>query len=106
MNPIFTGASSLVAAGGPSLLMLSMKEYPELYPVNSMSVLAVGENSGTLEESFFKVSDFWTKDILDKTKMLPTIIEPVLLVIIALAVAFIALSIIMPIYKLTGGLGV
>jgi type II secretory pathway component PulF len=87
-------------------LVLSMKEYPELYPVNSMSVLAVGENSGTLEESFFKVSDFWTKDILDKTKMLPTIIEPVLLVIIALAVAFIALSIIMPIYKLTGGLGV
>ena len=85
-------------------LISTMDEYPELYPPNSMSVLSVGENSGTLEESFFKVSDFWTKEIIDKTKMLPTIIEPVLLVIIALAVGMIALSIIMPIYKLTGSL--
>lgn len=87
-------------------LVNTMKEYPELYPANSMSVLSVGENSGTLEESFFKISDYWTKDILEKTKMLPTIIEPVLLVIIAAAVGLIAMSIILPIYKLTGNLGV
>lgn len=87
-------------------LVLAMKEYPELYPANSISVLGVGENSGTLEESFFKISDFWTREIMEKTKLLPTIIEPVLLVMIALAVALIALSIIMPIYKLTGNLGI
>jgi len=86
-------------------LVNTMKEYPELYPVNSMSVLLVGENSGTLEDSFFKISDYWTKDILDRTKMLPTIIEPVLLVIIASAVGLIAMSIILPIYKLTGNMG-
>jgi type IV pilus assembly protein PilC len=86
-------------------LVNTMNEYPELYPVNSMSVLSVGENSGTLEESFFKVSEYWTKDIIDRTKLLPTIIEPVLLVIIALAVGLIAMSIILPIYKLTGNLG-
>ena len=87
-------------------LVSTMKEYPELYPVNSMSILSVGENSGTLEESFFKISDFWTKEIIDRTKLLPTIIEPVLLVLIAAAVALIAMSIILPIYKLTGNLGV
>lgn len=87
-------------------LVNTMTSYPELYPPNSMSVLSVGENSGTLEESFFKISDFWTKDILERTKLLPTIIEPVLLVFIALAVGLIALSIILPIYKLTGNLGV
>ena len=85
-------------------LVNTMKEYPELYPTNSMSVLAVGENSGTLEESFFKISEYWTKDIIDRTKLLPTIIEPVLLVIIAAAVGLIAMSIILPIYKLTGNL--
>ncbi len=87
-------------------LVSAMKEYPELYPSNSISVLSVGENSGTLEESFFKVGEFWTTEIVERTKVLPTIIEPVLLVMIALAVAFIALSIILPIYKLTGNLGV
>jgi type IV pilus assembly protein PilC len=87
-------------------LINTMAEYPELYPSNSMSVLSVGENSGTLEESFFKVSDFWTKEIIERTKMLPTIIEPVLLVLIAAAVGLIAMSIILPIYKLTGNLGV
>ncbi len=87
-------------------LVKTMEEYKELYPANSISVLAVGENSGTLEESFFKVSDYWTKEIIDRTKILPTIIEPVLLVFIALAVGLIAMSIILPIYKLTGNLGV
>jgi type IV pilus assembly protein PilC len=87
-------------------LVGTMNEYPRLYPANSMSILSVGENSGTLEESFFKISDFWTKEILERTKMLPTIIEPLLLVVIASAVGLIAMSIIMPIYKLTGNLGV
>lgn len=86
-------------------LVSAMKEFPDIFPVNSTSVLAVGENSGTLEDSFNKISDFWTKEVREKTKMLPTIIEPVLLVFIALSVAFIALSIILPIYKLTGNLG-
>jgi len=90
-------------AKGVSLVSI-MNEYPRLYPANSMSILSVGENSGTLEESFFKISDYWTKEILEKTKMLPTIIEPVLLVVIAAAVGLIAMSIIMPIYKLTGSL--
>ncbi len=87
-------------------LVSTMELYKELYPSNSISVLSVGENSGTLEESFFKVSDFWTREIIDRTKILPTIIEPVLLVFIALAVGLIAMSIILPIYKLTGNLGV
>jgi len=87
-------------------LVDTMENYNELYPINSMSILAVGENSGTLEDSFFKISDFWTKEIVEKTKLLPTIIEPVLLVIIAMAVGLIAISIILPIYKLTGNLGV
>ncbi|MFA7252481.1 MAG: type II secretion system F family protein [Candidatus Paceibacterota bacterium] len=87
-------------------LVATMENYSELYPTNSMSVLLVGENSGTLEDSFFKISDFWTKEIIDRTKILPTIIEPVLLVVIALAVGLIAMSIILPIYKLTGNLGI
>jgi len=87
-------------------LVATMENYNELYPSNSMSVLLVGENSGTLEDSFFKISDFWTKEIVDKTKILPTIIEPILLIVIALAVGLIAMSIILPIYKLTGNLGI
>ncbi len=87
-------------------LVSTMSGYPELYPVNSLSVLSVGENSGTLEESFFNISDYWTKEIIDRTKLLPTIIEPVLLIFIAGIVGLIAMSIILPIYKLTGNLGI
>lgn len=85
-------------------LVDTMKNYRELYPVNSMSILSVGEHSGSLQESFFKISDYWTKEIIERTKLLPTIIEPILLVFIALAVGLIAASVIMPIYKLTGNL--
>jgi len=116
LNIAYVGTSNLYYQGALNVmiervnkgisLVETMKTYPELYPANSTSVLAVGENTGTLEESFFKVSDFWSKDLASQTKNLPTIIEPILLVIIGLAVGLIALSIIMPIYKLTGNLGV
>jgi type IV pilus assembly protein PilC len=78
--------------------------YPDLYPPNFVNLVAVGEKSGSLEESFFNLAEFYTREINTKTKTLPVIIEPVLLVIIGVAVATLALSIVLPIYKLTGSI--
>lgn len=89
---------------GGIVLSEAMKEYPRLYPINMVNIVATGEKSGTLEESFTHLSDFYSKEVRRKTKRLPTLIEPALLIFIGLVIGFVALAIIMPIYELTSGL--
>ncbi len=82
----------------------AMSDYPKLYPENVINIIAVGEKTGSLDNSFLYLAEFYSKEVNNKTKKLPTIIEPILLIAIGLIVGFVAISIIMPIYELTRGL--
>ncbi|HRY30912.1 MAG TPA: type II secretion system F family protein [Candidatus Paceibacterota bacterium] len=82
----------------------SIADFPKLYPPNFISIIAVGEKTGTIEGSFESLSAFYNREINTKTKNLPTILEPILLVGIGLVVGIVALSIILPIYTLSGSL--
>lgn len=85
-------------------LSQAMSDYKKLYPQMCVGIVSVGEQSGTLSESFTFLSDFYSKEVHAKAKKLPTIIEPILLVFIALIVGMVALAIVLPIYKLTGSI--
>lgn len=82
----------------------ALTKYRELYPRNFLSIVIMGETSGSLEASLSYLTDYYTRETQNRTKKLPAIIEPLLLVIIALGVVFIAISVVMPIYSLTSGL--
>lgn len=82
----------------------SLNEFGKLYPSNFRSIILVGEKTGTIEGSFSTLSEFYSKEINTKTKNLPTVLEPILLLCIGLVVGAIALSIILPIYSLSGSL--
>src|SRR3989344_1312574 len=73
------------------------KEFPTL--VSKM--IAIGEKTGKLDESLLYLGEFYEDEIDDFSKNLTTLLEPVLLVIIGIAVGFVALAIITPIYELT-----
>lgn len=79
----------------------SMKTYPRLYPRQVVSIIATGEKSGTLSNSFQYLAAFYSKEVRSKTKDIPTVIEPALLLFIAIMIGVIAFSIIVPIYKLS-----
>ena len=83
-------------------LSAGMRSYPNLYPDNFVDIVAAGEKSGSLEESLGYMNDFYAKEVKDKAKKLPTVLEPILLIFIAGIVGFIAIAIITPIYKITG----
>lgn len=85
-------------------LATSIGRFGNLFPKLTVSIIAVGEKSGTLANSFAYLAELYTKDVNIRAKKLPTIIEPILLVFIAALVGFVALSIIMPIYELTGNM--
>ena len=67
-------------------------------------MIKVGEESGKLEEVLFYLADFYETEVDNSTKTLSTAIEPILLIFIGLVVGFLALSIITPIYDITGNI--
>lgn len=83
----------------------AMNEYPDLFPKNMVSIITTGEKSGTLEDSFSYMAEFYSKQVYGKTKKLPIVIEPILLIFIGVILGFVAVSIIMPIYQITKGFG-
>lgn len=74
-----------------------------LFPVTVSKMIQVGEKTGNLEHTLLHLAEFYEKEIDNVTKNLSNILEPILLIVIGLVVGFIAIAIILPIYKLTGG---
>lgn len=77
----------------------ALRENPHFPPVVN-DLIAVGEKSGNLAYVLRNLTRFFERDVDYMTKNLATMLEPVLLVIMAVGVAFIVASVIMPIYGL------
>ncbi len=73
-----------------------------IFPLLVIKMIGVGEQSGRLDESFEYLSEYFGKEVDNSTKNLTTILEPLLLIFVGLAVGFIAISVISPIYQITG----
>lgn len=80
----------------------ALAKYPELFPSLLVSLIIVGERTGSLEEILVTFSDFYEEEVDNTLKELTSILEPVLLLIMGLMIGSIAISIILPIYQLVG----
>jgi type II secretory pathway component PulF len=76
----------------------------EAFPPLVSKMISVGEKTGKLEDTLLYLSEFFEDEIDNSSKNLTTILEPILLIVIGLIVAFVALAIISPIYELTGSI--
>ncbi len=76
-----------------------------LFPKMATNMIAVGENTGNLSETLLYLSEFYESEVAEMTKNLSNTLEPVLMVFMGVAVGFVAISIIMPIYKITQTMG-
>ncbi len=79
-----------------------LAKFPDLFPRLLVSLMIVGERTGSLSSILVTFSDFFEEDVDNKLKDLTAILEPVLLLIMGLLVGSIAFSIILPIYQLVG----
>lgn len=82
-------------------LSAAMSERPHLFSSLSIQLCHVGEETGELENILIKIEEYYEERVNNVLANLSTIIEPVLLVLVGVAVGFIALSVISPMYELT-----
>jgi type IV pilus assembly protein PilC len=82
-----------------------LEKNARLFPSMLSQMVAVGEKTGNLSETFLYVSDFYEKEVDEIVKNLSVVLEPILMVVMGIIVGFVAVSIITPIYQVTQNLG-
>lgn len=80
------------------------KNTRKLIPIPIQQIIITSERSGRLPEVLINLGQTFEDKLQTTTKNLVVILEPVLLIILWLGVLFVALSVILPIYSLIGGL--
>lgn len=78
----------------------SLSNY-ELMPSNVVQMIQSGEDSGSLSEVLKDVSDFYARELKTVIKAVTSMIEPIMIVLMGVLVGFIAMSIILPIFKMS-----
>src|SRR4051794_2168080 len=72
-----------------------------LLPKSVVQMIGAGEESGKLGEVLDEVSEFYSKELKAVIKGVTAMIEPLMIVLMGSIVGFIAMSIILPIFKLS-----
>lgn len=91
--------SNQVQKGFP--VSFSFAKHPDVFPFILSQMIAVGEETGKMEEVLLKVSRVFETESDQKVKTLTAAIEPIVMVLLGLGVGFLVIAIILPIYNLT-----
>ena len=64
-------------------------------------MIAAGEESGKLGEVLDEISVYYQKQLKDRIKAVTAMIEPIMIIVMGSVVGFIAMAIILPIFKMS-----
>lgn len=73
----------------------------KLLPNSVVQMISAGEESGKLGEVLDEISTYYGKQLKDQIKACTSLIEPLMIVIMGSVVGFIAMAIILPIFKMS-----
>jgi type IV pilus assembly protein PilC len=71
-----------------------------LFPPMVVEMVKIGEQTGKLDESLLRSSEYFEREVDQLVKNLTTLMEPIIIVFLAVGVGFLIFSIITPIYGL------
>ncbi len=77
----------------------------KVFPTMMTDMLSIGEQTGDMVGSLTHIARRYENDLDRNVKIFTTALEPILIVFVALAVGFVAVSILMAVFNLTNGMG-
>jgi len=76
----------------------------DVFPEFMINMIAVGEESGRLEESLSEIASVYEKEVEQTIKVMTSLIEPILILLVGGFVGFIVFAMLLPILNM-GGMG-
>ncbi len=76
-----------------------------VFPPMVTRMIAIGEDTGTLDNLLERVAIFYDRDVNDLVSRLSSLLEPILMMIMGLVVGFIVISMLLPMLTLFSGAG-
>jgi type IV pilus assembly protein PilC len=86
-----------VRSGGT--IVAPMRDEPAAFPLMVTQMIAVGEETGALDEMLSKIADFYEDEVEAAVKALTSILEPVMIVVVGGIVGFIVVAMYMPMFS-------
>lgn len=71
-----------------------------IFPALLVQLVKIGEQTGKIDETLGKASEYFEREVDQKVKNLTTAMEPFIMIVLGLGVAFLIISVITPIYSL------
>lgn len=94
---IINGTVESVQNGEP--LVHSLRQ-ANIFPPVLVEMIAVGEQTGNVEENFFKVAQYAEKDVATTLERLSSALEPILVVTLGVIVTLIIIPMLLPIFDM------
>ena len=98
-SQIMLDALEGVKSGNTLSQMLS--RYPQEIPVIMVQMLQIGEETGEMSNILERMAKFYNREVNSAVDTLVSLIEPALIVMLALGVGFLLASVLLPIYNST-----
>jgi type IV pilus assembly protein PilC len=77
----------------------------KVFPIMAIQMISIGEETGELDGMMMKVADFYESEVESAVKAMTSILEPMMMVVIAAMVGVILLSMYLPMFKVFETLG-
>ena len=94
------GATRQVREGQPLAKSL---ETSSVFPQMSVEMIEVGESTGALPAMLNSVAEFYEEDVTNALATAMALIEPLVLIVMGVVVAFVLISLYLPIFSLGAG---
>jgi len=78
--------------------------YPNLFPPIVTQMVAIGEQTGELDSILQQLAEFYEDEVDQIMQNLPSVIEPLLILVMGVGVGGMAIAIIMPMYSITSSI--
>ncbi|MFA5248728.1 MAG: type II secretion system F family protein [Patescibacteria group bacterium] len=81
-----------------------IKKYPKFFPPVVTQMIIIGEQTGEIDSILEELAKFYEEEVEQIMENLPSIIEPLLILILGAGVGGMALAVIMPMYSITSAI--